>query len=94
MVSEAVLVVLFIGITREVFGKKKKTVSINKFTIKPSFYVHSNSYIDNNNKNDINIYVSNGRVVQFNLIFRMRNNDISGIKTLMTFLTVLLSPIL
>ena len=74
VVSEAVLVVLFIRITRKVFCKKK-TVPLNKFTIKPSFYVHSNSYIVNNNNNDVNIYVSNGRVVQFNLIFRMRNND-------------------
>ena len=46
-----------------------------KFTIKPSLYVHSNSYIDNNNNNDIYIYVSNGSIVQFNLIFRMRKND-------------------
>ena len=46
-----------------------------KFTIKPSFYIRSNYYIDNNNNNDINIYVSNGSVVQFNLILRMRNND-------------------
>ena len=55
--------------------KKKKQVPRYKFTIKPSFYVHSNSYIDNNNNNVIYIYVSNGSVVQFNLIFRMRNND-------------------
>ena len=47
----------------------------NKFTIKPSFYVHSNSYIDNNNNNVINIYVNNGRDVQFHLIFRMRDKD-------------------
>ena len=43
------------------FQLKKKQVPRYKFTIKPSFYVHSNSYIDNNNNNDINIYVSNGR---------------------------------
>ena len=40
------------------FSVKKKPVPRNKFTIKPSFYIRSNSEIDNNNKNDINIYVN------------------------------------
>ena len=69
-VSEAVLVVPFIKISREGFGKRK-LAPCNKFTIKPSFYIHNNSKSDNNNNNDINIYTD----IQFNLIFRVRKND-------------------
>ena len=68
--SELVLVVPFIKISREGFGKRK-LAPCDKFTIKPSFYIHNNSKNDNNNNNDINIYTD----VQFNLIFRMGNND-------------------